>query len=216
MDLNVKRAMYAQKLLSRMVVEDDILNYPPRVIIGADVSYTGNVAVAACSVFERSNGKLEHVGSMYAVGKITFPYVPGLLAYRELPLYVRMLRGLRGSRDVVVMTDGHGIAHPRGLGIASHLGIVLDIPSIGVAKKVLVGRVEGDAVVYKGRIVARQVHPPSGSKPIYVSVGHMVSLETAVKIVGSVLKYRIPEPIRIAHYLSRKIAEGIRNRLEKG
>lgn len=210
---NIKRAVKAQEKLAEKISTLDLLEYPPKLLLGLDVSYAGNFGVAASTIYSYPN--LEFKGVIYKVERVEFPYIPGLLAYRELPLYVRLLRDFRRRRDVVLIVDGHGIAHPRRLGIASHLGLVLDVPSIGVAKKILVGKLVNEKVVFRGETVALQVKSGKNKKPVYVSPGHLVSLETAVEIVKSTIKNWIPEPIRRAHTTSKSIARGVKFGLEK-
>ena len=135
------------------------------------------------------------------------PYVPGLLAFREAPALLDAYARLPRPPDLV-MVDGHGISHPRGLGIASHLGVLLDVPAIGVAKSILVGHPEGELgeevgsqvpLTWRGRVIAAVLRTRRGVQPVYVSVGHRVSLETAVRHVTALLGgYRLPEPTRQA------------------
>ena len=137
-----------------------------------------------------------------------FPYIPGLLAFREAPALVQAYQIFAKEADVILV-DGQGISHPRGLGIASHIGVLLNIPTIGVAKKILIGEPErelgreaGDWVrlLYKNKEIGRIVRTKSGVNPVIVSIGHRVSLERAHTIVLSLLtKYRLPEPTRQAH-----------------
>ncbi len=144
-----------------------------------------------------------------AVREVCIPYIPGLLAFREMYLLVPAAMGiLRGNPADLLLVDGHGISHPRGLGIASHAGVAFGLPSIGVAKKRLVGREEliGDTVylVYEGRRVAVKLETPSGSW-VYVSPGHMVSLEEAADIVRGLFRgrHRLPEPLRLADLMTK-------------
>ena len=137
-----------------------------------------------------------------------FPYVPGYLGFREVPVLLAAWDALVEKPDLVVV-DGHGLAHPRRAGIATHLGVVLDVPTIGSAKTLLCGVVEGEVgprpgdrapVVHKGEVVAMALRTRARAAPIYVGTGHRVSLETAVRLV---LEYcdgrRLPLPIRLAH-----------------
>jgi len=211
--INVKNAIRAQKALAKRVLMGDYLSYPLKYILGVDISYVKNIAVAVCSIY--SFDRMRYLGSSYIIDHVKFPYIPGLLAFRELPSYLKLLSNLKGRSDIVILVDGHGIAHPRGLGIASHLGVTLDVPTIGVAKRILVGKVvtsnSRNLVVYKDRIVGEEVRVKPNVKPIYVSVGHKVSLELAVSIVKRTLRYRVPEPIRSAHIVSKAIAGELRH-----
>lgn len=145
------------------------------------------------------------------------PYRPGFLGFREAPVLIHAYRTLRAKPDVLLV-DGHGISHPRGLGIASHVGVLLDIPTIGVAKSVLVGHAEGDAelepgsgapLMWRGRQIGMALQTKRRSKPLYISVGHRVSLETATRIVLQCLAgYRLPEPTRQAHLAANVCRRG--------
>ncbi len=144
--------------------------------------------------------------------KASFPYIPGFLSFREIPPLLEIFKDLSPMPDILIC-DGQGIAHPRGFGLASHLGILLDMPSIGCAKSVLVGKyLEPSAargstspLMYQERQVGAALRTRSGIKPVFVSVGHKLGLEEAVKILLQCSpKYRIPEPLRLAH---RKVNE---------
>ena len=144
---------------------------------------------------------------------LTMPYVPGLLSFRELPLVLTAWDRLRQKPDLVLV-DGHGIAHPRGLGIASHLGLAIDRPTIGCAKSILVGRHEPLApargsmapLVHHGETVGYAVRTKDKVNPVFVSCGHRVSQETAVRWVLECARgYRLPEPTRQAHLASNQL-----------
>ena len=128
-----------------------------------------------------------------------FPYIPGLLAFREGPPVLRAIRTLRAD-SYVCLVDAHGLAHPRRFGLACFVGVALDRPTIGVAKSLLYGWVRGDRVVDKeDRPIAELVNVPETKRTIYVSVGHKISLEDAVKVVKSCLTQKGPAPINLAH-----------------
>jgi deoxyribonuclease V len=135
-----------------------------------------------------------------------FPYVPGYLGFREVPALVAAWARLAVKPDLLLV-DGQGLAHPRGLGLASHLGVVLDIPTIGVAKSLLVGEARpgpeaGDTapILHKGAVIGMALRTRRGARPLYVSVGHRVSLGTAVALVRAACNgRRLPVPIRAAH-----------------
>ncbi|MEZ0361078.1 MAG: deoxyribonuclease V [Hydrogenobacter sp.] len=145
-------------------------------------------------------------------GVVDFPYIPTFLAFRELPLMLKLYENLKLKPDVYFI-DGQGVAHPRGCGIASHFGIVTNSVSVGVAKTRLFGyhkELEGKRgsyayLTYKGNIVGAVLRTRDNTDPIYVSVGHRISLETAVDLVLKVSLYRIPEPTRLAHNLLQKV-----------
>ena len=149
--------------------------------------------------------------------KATFPYIPGLLSFREGPVLLKAFERLSIEPDVILF-DGHGIAHPRGIGIASHLGILLNKASVGIAKKVLIGNYKIPPVKkgastflkHKGKIIGKVLRTRDNVKPLLVSPGHLINLMSAEKItLATCLKYRLPEPIRHAHLLSKSLLEAI-------
>ncbi|MCL6500764.1 MAG: endonuclease V [Candidatus Pacearchaeota archaeon] len=158
------------------------------------------------------NENLEIVEEKYIIRPIKFPYIPSFRAYRELPALTIVLDKLEESPDVIFI-EANGIAHPRGLGLASHLGISISKPTIGLSKKVLVGEQQGDEIVFNRRVVAKAVITKQGSKPLYISPGHMISLKTAIELVKKCIKepHKLPEPIVIA----RKAADRIKRELGK-
>lgn len=142
-----------------------------------------------------------------ARGRLDFPYIPGLLSFREIPLLLTACAGLETTPDLI-MVDGQGILHPRRLGLASHLGLLLDTPTIGCAKSLLCGRGETPdeaagnyrEVTDGDEVIGAALRTRSRVKPIYVSTGHRISLESAVDWVLKCCRgYRLPEPTRLAH-----------------
>jgi deoxyribonuclease V len=166
------------------------------------------------SVVVLSLPDLKVVETAGAEARATIPYIPGFLGFREVPALLLAWEKL-GTKPDLVMVDGHGIAHPRGLGIAAQLGVVLDIPSIGVAKSPLVGRPEGELgeeagaevpLVWKGRRLGTVLRTRRRANPLYISVGHRVSLESAVDWVKRAgTGYRLPEPTRQAHMAANAV-----------
>jgi len=209
--LRLRDARELQVLLSKRVICEDRLPDPVRLVAGVDVAYIAEDSVCAVTVLDYETMNL--VEKSTSRQKTRFPYIPGFLSFREVPPAVSAIRKLTLRPDVFLV-DGHGYAHPRRLGFASHLGLVLDAPTIGVAKSLLCGEVRNRVddkwkpVVHEGEIVGRAVFKSSHAKPIYVSVGHKVSLETAVGIVLHCSKeQRIPEPLRQAHSAAIKERE---------
>lgn len=193
----------------------------PRLIAGVDVSYTpprfardreaSETLYAAVVVLEWPS--LRVVEKTSGVGRAQFPYVPGLLSFRELPPLLRAFRKLRVTPDVVIV-DGQGVAHPRRCGIASHLGLVLDLPTVGCAKSRLIGdhrepgRTRGSAsdLLDGGEVVGRVVRTRDGVAPLYVSIGHKIPLDDAVALVLQCApRYRLPETTRQAHQLVNQL-----------
>ena len=180
-----------------------------------DVSFSYNQATAAVCIFEYPEFNL--IQTSRAKRKVSFPYVPGLLTFREGPTIIAAFRKLKYKPDLVLF-DGQGICHPRRMGIATHLGIVLDIPSIGCAKSHLYGVYQmpkddkgNYSLVYDKstkEVLGAVLRTRSKVKPIFVSCGHKCSLNQAIKIVIKLcLKYRIPEPLRYAHHLAKNAGE---------
>ena len=180
-----------------------------RTVAGLDVSVRGDRVRAAVVVVT-----LPHLGVVdQAVHEddVAFPYVPGLLSFREVPAVLPALEKLKALPDVL-MLDAQGRAHPRRMGLACHLGLLLDLPSLGVAKTRLVGRhaeptdEKGASVSlkHKGEEIGRVVRTRERIKPVFVSVGHRMALEEAVTLtMRCTTRYKLPEPTRLAHKLSK-------------
>lgn len=212
-NLSPKEAIAVQQQL-RSLVRLEPLPAPPRTIAGLDVSIRGDLAQVAISVLDTAT--LEVVDEAVQRGPVPFPYVPGLLSFREIPAILPALEQLRIEPDVL-MLDGQGLAHPRRFGIACHLGVLLDRPAFGVAKSLLVGAFENldeargatAPLTHKGEAVGQAVRTRTGVSPVYVSVGHQIGLSEAVALALSTCsRYRIPEPTRQAHLLSRREDRG--------
>ncbi len=185
---------------------------PPVLVGGADACYdrADKRVYGALAVF--SYPDLTLVEEAAGDGLCPFPYIPGLLSFREAPIILDIWKKLTRRPDVLLV-DGQGIAHPRGLGLAAHLGLLLDMPAIGVAKSRFVGegeepgRKKGSAtpLCWQGQAVGWILRTRTGIKPLYVSPGHRVSLADCREIVlGCVRGYRLPEPLRRADRLSRQ------------
>lgn len=193
-------ASYQMEQAEHVIRDDDF--YRSDRIAGVDVSYQGDVAASACVVMDSD---LEVIDSASTVIPATFPYVPGYLMFREAPAIEAI--ALHVSGFDVLMVNGHGIAHPRGCGLASYVGLSLDQPTIGVAKTLLVGEKEkmGHTVKYNGEVVAAEICRP-GHPPFYVSTGHRISLTSCVDIVGRMAGAgQLPEPLRLAHLEARRL-----------
>jgi len=181
---------------------------PLHYVAGADMAFDAETNNAFAGVIVYRFPELEEVERRTARRTLCFPYVPGLLSFREGPVLLAAFAQLQVAPDVILI-DGHGIAHPRRFGIACHLGLVLDTPTIGCAKSILVGdAVEPAAqagstspLVDKGERVGVALRTRDGVRPIYVTIGHRVSLESAVGIVGQCVDgFRIPKPTREADH----------------
>jgi len=199
---SVEKAHAMQLRLSKLIIRDDMIPRSVRYVAGVDVAYTAGFSIGAVAVLDYNS--LSVVESRKARVKTRFPYIPTLLSFREIPPTLAAIRKLKAQPDVFLV-DGQGIAHPYRLGFASHLGLVIDKPTIGVAKSLLCGEVgafkeEGWApITDKGEMVGAAV-ADEHEKPIYISVGHKVSLKRAIETVKHCTRiHRIPEPIRAAH-----------------
>lgn len=206
-NFSIEKARETQLRLSKQIVLENVLPKKTRLIAGVDVAYVKDLSIGAVAVLDCTSLKL--VESQTALCKTRFPYVPTLLSFREIPPTVLSIKKLHLQPDIFLV-DAHGFAHPYRCGFASHLGLVMGKPTIGVAKSRLFGKVEDargkrDVALLKHNkeVIGAVVTTKRGCKPVYVSVGHMVSLETAVKIVKHCARHnRIPEPILKAHKLA--------------
>ncbi len=196
-----------QRRLSKKLLFEDTLPETLNYVAGVDIAYLEGMSVGAVALLDGST--LSLVEFHVAHVKTRFPYIPTLLSIREIPPAYSAIRKLHIKPDVFLV-DGQGFAHPYGLGFASHLGLILDKPTVGVAKSLLCGKVEvvseSERVAPlkdKGEVISAVVVTKQGTKPVYVSVGHRVSLKRAIEIVMECTgKYRIPEPIRRAHIIA--------------
>ncbi len=179
----------------------------PHFIAGADISVSKAQGIATGAVVVLNYPELRLVETKVVSGKLDFPYIPGLLSFRESPLTLAACERLTITPDLILV-DGQGIAHPRRMGLASHLGLFLNTPTIGCAKSLLCGRhgVPGEKlgsyaeVVDEGETIGVALRTKLGVKPVYVSIGHKVDLQTAIYWVLECCRgYRIPEPTRLAH-----------------
>jgi deoxyribonuclease V len=187
-----------QRRLSTRVVAEDAFD-SIAVVAGVDAAYSGDRAFGACVVVDEELRVVESSSVSFEAG---FPYVPGFLAFREAPVAMLAARSVAGFD--VLLVNGHGVAHPRGCGLACFVGIGLDAPTVGVARGLLVGEVGATQwgwapVIYEGDVVGAELRR-EGASPIYVSVGHRVSLESCVDIVSRLrVGGGLPEPLRLAH-----------------
>ena len=208
-DLTPKEAIALQTALRGRVVRKDRIGAVRRVA-GVDVGFEqdGRVTRAAVAVLDFPD--LALVEQVVVRAATAFPYVPGLLSFREAPAVLAAFEEIRVAPDLILY-DGQGIAHPRRFGIASHVGLLLDCPSIGVAKSRLVGEHRMPATRRgawtplrdAGEVIGAVLRTRASVKPLYVSIGHRVSLETAVRwTLACVTRYRLPETTRWAHRLA--------------
>lgn len=193
------------KLASQVSQSNEVAT--PRFIAGVDISVNRAQGMATGVAVVLDYPELRLVEVKIASAKLDFPYVPGLLSFREAPLTLAACQRLTLTPDLILV-DGQGIAHPRRMGLASHLGLFLNTPTIGCAKSLLCGQHEepGDKlgsyteVVDGGETIGAALRTKLGTKPIYVSIGHKVDLQAAIYWVLECCRgYRLPEPTRLAH-----------------
>lgn len=200
------QALALQRRLAGQVVTSGDLTVA-ELIAGVDISSPGRDGVAAGAVVVLKYPELIVVDVALARGKLGFPYIPGLLSFRESPLILAAAERLAVTPDLILV-DGQGLAHPRRLGLASHLGLLWNRPTIGCAKSLLCGECglpgnePGEYAVIRdgGEIIGVALRTKSGNSPVYVSIGHKIDLEAAQRWVLNCCRgYRLPEPTRLAH-----------------
>jgi deoxyribonuclease V len=207
-DVVPKEAIELQKQL-REKVQLVPLAQPPRTIGGVDVSMNRFAKTGFAGIVVLSMDTLGTLDHFVVHAPIPFPYIPGLLSFREIPMLLQAWEKLKIKPDVI-MVDGVGYAHPRRMGIATHLGLVLGVPTIGCAKSVLTGVYEepgqefGDTSnlcdAKTGEVLGVALRTKPGVKPVFISPGHLITLEESIELVRStVRKHRLPEPTRLAH-----------------
>jgi deoxyribonuclease V len=214
-DLSPAEARRLQgELASRVVVGPPLDLGGVRYVAGADVSTQDGVAYATVAVLDFPGLSVVEVQGFEA--PLEFPYVPGLLSFREMPSVLGALEKVETAVDVVVL-DAQGLAHPRRMGLASHIGLFLDVPTVGCAKSVLVGTFEepgpekGSAteMVHRGEVVGKVLRTREKVSPVYVSVGNGIDLDSSVELVlASSTRYRLPEPTRQAHNAANRLRRG--------
>ena len=206
-DISTAEAGCIQRDLAASVVRSRCLFHPPRYVAGVDVGVDRLRARGRAAVVVLSFPHLEVAEVETLEGPLQWPYVPGFLSFRELPLVLAVCELVRTTPDIVLV-DGHGIAHPRRVGLASHLGLFLDIPTVGCAKSLLCGmhgtlgleRGATAEIVDDGEVVGAAVRTRSNVKPVYVSIGHKCGFADAVEsVLHCTSRYRLPEPTRLAH-----------------
>jgi len=203
--LTLSEARALQERLAGLVREDNVAG-AMELIAGADAAYDpdGRHVHAAVALWEVTSSDV--VETATASAEARFPYVPGFLAWRELPAVLAAF-GRLGRRPDVVLVDGHGRAHPRRCGLACLVGLALDLPTAGCAKSVLVGSFSGLAaergarmpLVDRGEMIGMALRTRTGVRSVYVSVGNRITLEGACGVVLVASRFRLPEPLRIAH-----------------
>ena len=191
------------------------LRKDPKIIAGVDASFLDDKVIGVACLYKYP--EIFPLEDAYAVAEIPFPYISGFLSFREGPVIIESLRKLKVEPHVILF-DGQGIAHPKGLGIASHMGVILDIPTIGCAKSRLIGEYKQPGIKkgktsslkHHGKVVGAVVRTRDHVKPVFISPGHRIDLKASVEIVlKCARRYRLPEPLRRADFLSKKIKRAL-------
>lgn len=204
-----------EKIAEQIIVEDELPD-SIQYVAGVDVAYNEKQQRMAGAVAVLDATTLELVDQAYHLMEITFPYIPGLFSFREIPPLLEAIKKLQKWPNLIVC-DGHGIAHPKGVGMASHLGVELGIPTIGCAKSRLVGAYDEvgtkkgafSSLIFDNKEVGRVLRTRDDVKPVFVSVGHRVSIETACQWVLRLCpKYRLPETTRKADTIVNAVIKG--------
>jgi len=204
-----EEAIAIQNTLRASVITEDRLGIVHHVA-GLDVGFEQQNTIVRAAVAVLSFPGLKLVDHAIARLPVTFPYIPGLLSFREIPALLEALKLLTIEPDLFLV-DGQGIAHPRRIGIASHLGVLTDMPAIGVAKSILVGRHAElpqqrgahTPLIHRGEIIGVALRTRANISPVYISPGHRISLSTAIHyVMACTTKYRLPETTRHAHRLA--------------
>lgn len=191
------------------------VDFAPRLVAGADVSMTRNVDLAYAGIVVIELATMTTVAEATAIAPLTFPYIPGLLSFRELPALAEAWCKLAVRPDVMLL-DGHGIAHPRRMGIACHAGLLFNLPTVGCAKSLLTGRFDmpgpergaQSPIISRGDTIGMALRTRANVSPVYVSPGHLMDLSTAVQLILQLTpegRYRLPETTRRAHVLVNRI-----------
>jgi len=209
-DLSIQQAKVLQTELASKIITKDKLPANIKYVAGTDVGFEDDGKITRAAVVVLDFKTLAHVDYTLIRTKTTFPYVPGYLSFRELPAVLKAFENISIEPDIV-LCDGQGIAHPRRLGIAAHLGVLTGLPTIGVAKSRLIGtfkepgvRKGNRSLLYDGKDkIGYVLRTRDNIKPLYISPGHKVSLLTACEIVlKCTTKYRLPETTRWAHHIA--------------
>lgn len=202
-----------QERLRGRIVLDPSPRFAPRTVAGLDLSMDRGSRVGHAGIVVLDAETLAVVDEAALTGELDFPYVPGLLSFRELPLLARVWERLRVRPELLVF-DGQGTAHPRRFGLACHGGLLFDVPAIGCAKTLLVGehaplaaeRGASEPLIHRGDVVGRVVRTRANVKPLYVSPGHRMDVDTAVDwVLRLAPRYREPETTRRAHQLVNRL-----------
>ncbi|QIR36943.1 deoxyribonuclease V [Tolypothrix sp. PCC 7910] len=206
----LEEAIAIQEKLRNQTITEDKLPETIKYVAGVDMGFEADGTISHAAVAVLSFPDLQIVETAVARRPTSFPYIPGFLSFREIPAVLDALEKVKILPDII-LCDGQGIAHPRRLGIASHLGLLIDMPTIGVAKSLLIGKYDEvpetkgswQPLIHKGETIGAVLRTRTGVKPLYISSGHRISLPTAIDyVLRCTTKYRLPETTRIADKLA--------------
>ena len=211
--IDYSKAKKVQDQLAKKVSRINMLKLP-HLIAGADMAISKHEGIGFSAVIVMSYPQLKIIETSTSSSKLDFPYIPGLLSFREAPLILDACKKLTVVPELMLV-DGQGIAHPRRFGLASHLGLLLDVPTIGCAKSVLCGNTvmpenivgHQTNIMNQGDVIGVSLRTKLNVKPLYVSIGHKIDLKTASWWVLNLCRgFRLPEPIRLAHLVAGRIS----------
>ncbi|ABR31407.1 endonuclease V [Thermosipho melanesiensis] len=213
-----EKAIELQKLLSKKLTFKP-LSKEINLVAGVDLSFVKDYGLAVIVILDKN---MELIKVYHHIEKITFPYIPGLLAFREGPIFLKAWKKVNHNVDVVFF-DGHGISHPRSMGIASHMGLWIEQPTIGIAKKILFGNyVEPENkkfsftyITYKNQKIGIVLRSRENVKPIFISPGNLITLDESLELTKQfITKYKLPEPTRLAHKYSQLLKKQFNEELQ--
>lgn len=192
------------------------LDKPVQTIAGADISFNKYSTTVYAGIVVMQFPSLQVIETSGVIDEATFPYIPGLLAFREVPALSKAWEKLKIKPDVLVL-DGHGIAHPRRMGIAAHFGVVMNTSTLGCAKSLLTGKYDEPMIqagsmsdlISKGELIGKVLRTKKNTKPVFISPGNLITMDESVDLIKRCVgKYRIPEPTRLAHNFVNELRVG--------
>ncbi|KYK24609.1 hypothetical protein AYK26_03470 [Euryarchaeota archaeon SM23-78] len=200
--MNLKELEQVQLGLAKKVVKKDVIQ-KLELVSGIETGFKFNKSFCCVVVCAYNDMQVLETHSM--IEECELAYIPNFRAQRELDIMVKTYNKLKQKPDILLV-NASGIMHPRSLGLASHLGVVLDIATIGITKKPLCGKVQGEVIILDDEVVGKQVFTKEKAKPLFVSIGHKLSLDKSVEIVKKCIKppHKMPEPLHIAHRIVKK------------
>lgn len=196
--IDLEKARRVQMIMAKKAIEEDDFNKPLKYVAGIDVAFKSNFSIGSAVVLDFEN--LNVLEKSFYVTEVKVPYIPTYLAFREIMAMVGAIRKLSIKPDIVLV-DAHGKCHPRRAGEATHLGVLLNIPTIGVAKSYLTGKERDDGYIVDGdEVLGYRL-----KSNVYISVGHKISLKTAIEVVKKLTINEVPEPTRQAHIYANEV-----------